>query len=62
MAKISGATYVNGLAVADGRVYINPLPTGTVVPTTAQGAKGARQTPNGGMKLDADGRLYVRYV
>lgn len=62
MAVIAGATYREGLAIVatDGRVYINPLPTGTVVPTTAQQAKGARN--QGGMKLDPDGRLYVRYV
>jgi sugar lactone lactonase YvrE len=62
MAVIAGATYREGLATdADGRVYVTGVASGSVVPPTAPG-KGLKTFPFPGIKVDADGRLYVRYV
>lgn len=56
---IAGANYREGVANADGAVYVFGLATTALVPATAT-AKGALVP--GGVLLTTDGAIYVRFV
>lgn len=53
----------NGILLSDdGAVYVNGLPSGTNVPSTANAMKGDTHTPLFGKFTDTTGAIYVRYV
>ena len=55
----------NGIKFSDdGAVFVNGLPSGTLVPytTTAVPMKGDTHFPLFGKFLDSTGAIYVRYV